>query len=274
MKKMLEQIMSVKVEHPLNDLDSSKDPNLQDNRFVNNIQQNFLLNNYYQQHGLANNHQNSAFMPYYSQVNSGMNYYYYCLYNQLYLKQLMESMKMTSDVNSNLNSLNSPSNMTDHPDTPKYRHSLLMSNLSSSSTMESAYLNKPRERSVKNNKLVYVHSKKNSSGKKFSQGKLSCLKAAVKSTAEGVQVKSGKSRGSKYRGVSRNGNQWQVLIMVNKKKRYIGSFSSEEEASRAYDKVSLQYHGSKAKTNHPYTEEDMQMIVNGPKFLFKERDEM
>jgi len=135
--------------------------------------------------------------------------------------------------------------------------------------MESAYLNKPRERSVKNNKLVYVHSKKNSSGKKLAQGKLS-----LKAFKADFPAKTGKSRGSKYRGVSRNGNQWQVLIMVNKKKRYIGSFSSEEEASRAYDKVSLQYHGSKAKTNHPYAEEEMQMIVNGPKFLFKERDEM
>jgi hypothetical protein len=26
-------------------------------------------------------------------------------------------------------------------------------------------------------------------------------------------------RGSKYRGVSKNGNQWQVLIMINKKKK-------------------------------------------------------
>lgn len=35
--------------------------------------------------------------------------------------------------------------------------------------------------------------------------------------------------------------------MVNKKKRYVGSYSKEEDAARAYDKVALQNHGSKAK---------------------------
>ena len=50
--------------------------------------------------------------------------------------------------------------------------------------------------------------------------------------------------------------------MINKTKRYIGSFSSEEEASRAYDTVSLKYHGNKAKTNHPYTEEEISNIIN------------
>ena len=58
--------------------------------------------------------------------------------------------------------------------------------------------------------------------------------------------------------------------MVNKKKRYIGSFSGEEEASRAYDRVSLQYHGNKAKTNHPYSDQETAYIINGPKFMFKD----
>jgi len=76
-----------------------------------------------------------------------------------------------------------------------------------------------------------------------------------------------KSRGSRFRGVSRNGNQWQVLIMVNKKKRYVGSYSTEEEASKAYDKVCLQNHGVKAKTNYFYKEEEIIEIMNGPKLL-------
>jgi len=39
-------------------------------------------------------------------------------------------------------------------------------------------------------------------------------------------------RNSKYRGVSKNGNQWQVLMMINKTKSYIGSYDSEELAGR------------------------------------------
>ena len=71
-----------------------------------------------------------------------------------------------------------------------------------------------------------------------------------------------KQRGSKYRGVSRNGNQWQVLIMVNKKKRYIGTYLTEEQAARAYDRAALQNHLYKAKTNFDYTPEEIKEIIN------------
>lgn len=54
-----------------------------------------------------------------------------------------------------------------------------------------------------------------------------------------------KPRSSRYRGVSRNGHHWQVLIMVNKKKRYIGRYLNDQEAARAYDKAALQNHGKK-----------------------------
>ena len=65
----------------------------------------------------------------------------------------------------------------------------------------------------------------------------------------------------------RNGNQWQVLIMVNKKKRYVGSYSNKEEAARAYDKVALQNYGAKAKTIFDYTEEEVQKILGDPPLL-------
>jgi hypothetical protein len=35
--------------------------------------------------------------------------------------------------------------------------------------------------------------------------------------------------------------------MVNKKKRYVGSYSDEQDAARAYDKAALQNHGAKVK---------------------------
>ena len=68
------------------------------------------------------------------------------------------------------------------------------------------------------------------------------------------------TRSSRYRGVSRNGHQWQVLIMINKKKHYIGSFMSEEEAAREYDRVAIRNKGAKAKPNFSYTEEQVMFI--------------
>jgi len=133
-------------------------------------------------------------------------------------------------------------------------------------------LGRIRERSVKNNKLVYVHSKANILIKK--KAILKDKKASnPTSVSDGNENNNSpdqtlrKSRGSIYRGVSRNGNQWQVLIMVNKKKRYVGSYDTEEQASRTYDKVCIQNHGIKAKTNHFYTEEEIKQILESPKIL-------
>lgn len=55
--------------------------------------------------------------------------------------------------------------------------------------------------------------------------------------------------------------------MVNKTKRYVGSYSNEEEAARAYDKVALQNHGTKARTNFDYIEEEVEKILNEPPLL-------
>ena len=35
-------------------------------------------------------------------------------------------------------------------------------------------------------------------------------------------------RGSKFRGISKNGNSWQILVMVNRKKKYLGTLPTEE----------------------------------------------
>ena len=69
-------------------------------------------------------------------------------------------------------------------------------------------------------------------------------------------------RSSKYRGVSKNGNQWQVLIMVNKSKTYIGTYSSESIAARIYDIIAIKNRGIKARTNFAYSKNQLNKICN------------
>jgi len=57
---------------------------------------------------------------------------------------------------------------------------------------------------------------------------------------------------SKYRGVSRNGNKWQSLIMADNKKYYLGSYPSEDLAARVYDIFAIKMRGIKARTNFLY----------------------
>ena len=58
----------------------------------------------------------------------------------------------------------------------------------------------------------------------------------------------GEYRGSRYRGVSKNGRCWQVFIMIDKKKQYVGPVYSEEEAARLYDLLTVVNHGSKVRS--------------------------
>jgi hypothetical protein len=60
-------------------------------------------------------------------------------------------------------------------------------------------------------------------------------------------------RGSRFRGISRNGNGWQILVMMKQKKMYLGSLRDEEQAAKFYDRVAIQYQGIKAKTNYSYS---------------------
>lgn len=163
--------------------------------------------------------------------------------------------------------------------TPIQNYSL--NNSSSNLDTSHDYMVKKRKRYLKNNKYVFVQPG-SAAAKKLgleNENKEGDIKVEKKEEQfEGVMLpeysiieeqlgKGKKPRGSRYRGVSRNGNQWQVLIMVNKKKRYVGSYSNEEEAARAYDKVALQNHGAKAKTNFDYLEEEVQKILADPPLL-------
>ena len=46
-------------------------------------------------------------------------------------------------------------------------------------------------------------------------------------------------RGSRFRGISKNGHSWQILVMLNRKKKYLGTIPDEEQAAKFYDKVAI-----------------------------------
>lgn len=64
-------------------------------------------------------------------------------------------------------------------------------------------------------------------------------------------------RGSIYRGVSKNGKQYQVMVMNNNYKYFSGQIKSEELAARIYDRYALQTLGLRARTNFDYTRSEL-----------------
>jgi len=103
---------------------------------------------------------------------------------------------------------------------------------------------------VKNNKVVYVNSyllKSPSTSRKIKK-------------LDKVAFISRSKRSSRFRGVSKNGNQWQVLLMHKKGKSYVGNYNSEELAAKIYDILALKYRGIKARTNFKYTHQQIKKI--------------
>ena len=69
------------------------------------------------------------------------------------------------------------------------------------------------------------------------------------------------ARRSKYIGVLRNRNQWQVLINDGKLKKYIGTYMTELEAVVANDFYSIGIKGMNAKTNFSYSHSQVMAMI-------------
>ena len=95
---------------------------------------------------------------------------------------------------------------------------------------------------LKNKKIVYINSDL--------LNKYSTSRYIKK--AKHINFVTRNKTSSKFRGVSRNGNKWQILIAINNKKYYLGSYPSEELAARVYDIHAIKMRGIKARTNYPY----------------------
>lgn len=67
-------------------------------------------------------------------------------------------------------------------------------------------------------------------------------------------------RKSIYRGVTKNGKKFQVIISYKKNSRYYGVYPTDEIAARAYDIISIKNKGIKASTNFKYDIHQIQKI--------------
>ena len=67
-------------------------------------------------------------------------------------------------------------------------------------------------------------------------------------------------RRSSYRGVSKNGKNWQVSLIKNNINYYLGNYTSEENAAKIYDIFNIHLRGSKAVTNFFYDEDKIKII--------------
>ena len=80
------------------------------------------------------------------------------------------------------------------------------------------------------------------------------------------------NRSSTFIGVSKNGDNWQVLINNGKFKKYIGTYSNEKIAAITYDFYAICLKLSKAKTNFSYSSELITEMIQCYNFNTKKFD--
>lgn len=64
-------------------------------------------------------------------------------------------------------------------------------------------------------------------------------------------VQAGKKLSSRYRGVcwNKKNKRWQAAINSSGRYLYLGSYVSEEDAARAFDRAAIRIRGRKARIN-------------------------
>uniref|UniRef100_A0A7S3JLI9 AP2/ERF domain-containing protein n=1 Tax=Euplotes harpa TaxID=151035 RepID=A0A7S3JLI9_9SPIT len=118
----------------------------------------------------------------------------------------------------------------------------------------------------KANKLLRTRNTKN--GLEVLEKLLQTCNLSEVVVRRGTKCKShlqGKPRRSNFIGVSKNGEVWQSLIMIDKKKTYIGSYATEEEAALSYDFFAILLKQFSANTNFDYTAIQVKRMVENYK---------
>ena len=176
------------------------------------------------------------------------------------LKNINEKIKenINENINENNNSIDSTNSQIQYNNTALKKNNFFNvihpKNQNYKKKITKKYINQGENNNeikvLKNNKVVYVNT--------YLLNSYSTSKNIKKLNK--IAFIGRNKRSSKYRGVSKNGNQWQVLMMLNKNKSYIGSYPSEELAARIYDILAIKNRGIKARTNFIYNSKQLKRI--------------
>jgi len=74
--------------------------------------------------------------------------------------------------------------------------------------------------------------------------------------------KNSTGRRSEFIGVSRNGDNWQVMVNLHNSKKYAGTYPTEKQAALVNDFFTISLQGSKACTNFHYSAQNIEMMVD------------
>jgi len=115
--------------------------------------------------------------------------------------------------------------------------------------LENIFINKKTKRNEEKNEEILEIKKKN---KIFLIEKVKDKKKEMEEDKKKIIKSISIYRKSRFRGVLRKGKRWQVFIMINRNKNYIGNFKTEEEAAKVYDEYAMEFHKDKARLNFPH----------------------
>ncbi len=147
------------------------------------------------------------------------------------MQYFLKSLKIDSPIN--------------FPFIPKIFHSFN----NESNIIDNSFINKKTKRNEKKNEI-------NQEIKEFEKNRIFLIKKIKDKNKEieedRKRIKKIFYRRSKFRGVSMKGKSWQAIIMIDRNKKYIGNFETEEEAAKAYDEYAMKFHKNKARLNFPH----------------------